>query len=47
MHVHSLFTAAMAETESKAVSNENLAVEFVEVKLQAVARVAPSSCRLH
>ena len=47
MHVHHLFTAAMSETESKAVSSENLAAEFVEVKLQAMARVVPSSCRLH
>ena len=47
MHVPSLFTAAWAETESEAVSSENLAAEFVEVKLQAVARVVPSSCRLH
>ncbi len=37
MHVLSLFTDAMAETESKGESSEKLAVEFVEVTLQAVA----------
>jgi hypothetical protein len=37
MHVLSFFTDAMAETESKGESSEKLAVEFVEVTLQAVA----------